>query len=116
MCYKETETPINYYLDKTVPTNYIFKKCYESCYTCNTAGTSSLHKCLSCYTDKGYYPITDTTPASGTTINCSLSDLPPDGYYFNKNKDLTDPTDTSAYFKECDPDNNNHCITFNIIR
>ena len=111
MCYQETETPKNYYLDKTVSTNYIFKKCYESCNTCNTVGTPISHNCLSCYTDKGYYPITDTTPVPGTTINCYLSALPPDGYYFNKNKDLSDVTDTSDYFKQCDPDNNNHCIS-----
>ena len=39
-CYKEPE---GYYLD-----NNFYKKCYESCKTCNTQGNHDNHKCLTC--------------------------------------------------------------------
>ena len=41
-CYKE---PKGYYLDET---EFIYKKCYETCETCEFKGDSKFHNCLEC--------------------------------------------------------------------
>ena len=66
-----------YYLDTN--DNY-YKKCYESCQACLEKGTSTEHKCLSCYSQKRYFPITTQTTG---IFNCYLDTLPPKDYYFD---------------------------------
>ena len=43
LCYNKT--PDGYYLDKE---NNIFKKCYESCFKCDTGGNETIHNCKEC--------------------------------------------------------------------
>ena len=47
-CYKE---PIGYYLDMDVS---LYKKCYDSCKTCQIEGNNIAHNCLECSDD---YPL-----------------------------------------------------------
>ena len=47
-CYKEIH---GYYLDET---NSIFKKCYETCETCDKKGDDVNHNCISCKSDYKY--------------------------------------------------------------
>ena len=47
-CYNET---IGYYLDQI---NSIFKKCYNTCYTCEIEGNFENHNCLICNKDTPY--------------------------------------------------------------
>ena len=42
-CYNDT--PEGYYLDNT---NKLYKKCYNTCKTCNTEGNKLTHNCLEC--------------------------------------------------------------------
>ena len=42
-CYNESE---GYYLD-----NYLFKKCYKTCKTCNAEGNHTFHNCIRCLDD-----------------------------------------------------------------
>ena len=47
-CYKEIHA---YYLDENA---HIFKKCYESCETCNKGGNNINHNCITCKSDYQY--------------------------------------------------------------
>ena len=96
-----------YYLDGTDSDNILYKRCYESCQTCSKSGTSSSHNCLSCYEDKRYFPFRSTVVDTETIFSCYLDLLPPDGFYFDKNRDPTDNNiETNPYFKEC----GGHCL------
>ena len=48
-CYKET--PENYYFDEESST---YKKCYESCSSCHSAGNSTHHNCIVCLGEYTY--------------------------------------------------------------
>ena len=93
--------PDNYYLDNSDINNILYKKCYESCKTCTNLGSSSSHRCLDCYQDKGYYPFNSITSGLDTLYNCYLSVLPPDGYYFDNNRDPSYLYPITPYFKNC---------------
>jgi hypothetical protein len=73
----------NYYLDGDK-----YQKCYPSCLTCETLGTISNYKCLTC--ENNYYPKIDNL-----TTNCYTGEQ--DGYYFDGN-----------YYQLCNLD---HCKT-----
>jgi len=100
MCYNSQID--DYYLDNTDPNNIYYKKrCYESCQTCSKSGTASRHNCDSCYTSKNYYPFKGED-TSYTLLNCYLDILPPEGFYFDKNRNPADPDyTTNPYFKPC---------------
>ena len=44
-CYNESIKREGYYLDAI---DYVYKKCYETCQTCEKEGNYSIHNCLSC--------------------------------------------------------------------
>ena len=90
MCIKKSD----FYYQDTV--DHYYKRCYESCKTCDNAGTINAHNCNLCYGQKHYYKIDKID--SSSPFNCYLDLLPPDGYYFNK--DATDTNDQS-YFLSC---------------
>ena len=48
-CYNET--PIGYYLDIN---DKIYKKCYDTCETCDVKGDNEFHNCLKCNTEYNY--------------------------------------------------------------
>ena len=75
--------PPTYYLSDNV-----YKKCYHTCQTCDSAGTESDNKCLSCIEG-----VTNIIPM-GSYYNCIQNC--PVGFYFPKDS----PTETSC--KECD--------------
>ena len=96
--------PDNYYLDNSDPNNIYYKKCYESCKNCSNSGTTSQHNCVSCYQSKNYFEFNSVIDeeTSSTLLNCYLDVLPPEGFYFDKNRDPTDPDyTTNPYFKPC---------------
>ena len=66
----------------------MYKKCYHTCQTCDSAGTESDNKCLSCIEG-----VTNIIPM-GSYYNCIQNC--PVGFYFPKDS----PTETSC--KECD--------------
>ena len=70
------------YIDNTSPKT--LKKCYETCLTCLTKGTSfSNQKCNLCDIENGYYyPSTEITDYNN--INCVTQENENAGYYFNK--------------------------------
>ena len=114
LCYDENEVIDNYYLDAiSDPENKVFKRCYEGCKECYGAPTSTSHNCISCFTDKHYYPFTQTVDDSGnTTYNCYLDVLPPEKYFFNKSRDIYNNTDdiiNYPYFIPCE----GHCLRCN---
>jgi hypothetical protein len=53
-----------------------FALCYSSCGDCDGVGDSTDHKCTSCYTTGGYYPLADNNR------KCYNNVSPPAGYYF----------------------------------
>lgn len=69
-CYKNIE---GYYLEN----NSIFKKCYESCRTCDKSGDDNNHNCLTC--KEGYY----MQNKNGNYINCFKNC---NYYYYIENK------------------------------
>jgi hypothetical protein len=73
-CNLGTNALDNYYLDGTVNQ---FKRCYTSCATCQSKGTSTQHKCQSC--ELGYYARSDDSTM------CHQSSETVTGYYFNTN-------------------------------
>ena len=66
-CYKNPE---GYYLDST-----IYKKCYETCKTCNTQGDSENHNCLTC--NENFPFIIEKNNKFNCVSNCSY-------YYYKK--------------------------------
>ena len=48
-CYNEK--PIGYYLDIN---DKIYKKCYDTCETCDVKGDNEFHNCLKCNSDYNY--------------------------------------------------------------
>ena len=77
--------PEGYYLDGT-----IYKKCYESCKTCNALGDSTDHKCTSCKDDL----ISDGIP------NCYEKCPEGEYYYFDdSNNFLCDDSCHTGYIK-----------------
>jgi len=105
-CYQSIE---GYYLDKT-NTQYYFKKCFDNCQSCNKAGNSQYHNCLTCKSqyefgidfnnfkncykkcDKYYYLDDSNTLYCTNTLNC------PENY----NKFIPDKKEC---VKECNKDN-----------
>ena len=77
-CYKESEAPDRYYLDKTT-SPYSYKKCYIACTKCSTLGTEDDTKCLANKCDTDYYPLIDKT------TQCYLSTKTVNYYYFDTN-------------------------------
>ena len=55
-CYNSNTIKENYYLDID---NKLYKKCYDSCKTCDSKGDANDNKCTSCAIEKEYYPIED---------------------------------------------------------
>ena len=70
-CYKEID---GYYLDKD---NSIFKKCFNTCKTCEIEGNSEIHNCLICNTNYPY--AINTSDYYNCYIECKF-------YYYFKNK------------------------------
>ena len=70
-CYKEID---GYYLDKD---NSIFKKCFNTCETCEIEGNSEIHNCLICNTNYPY--AINTSDYYNCYIECKF-------YYYFKNK------------------------------
>ena len=66
-CYKELE---GYYLD-----NNLYKKCYETCKTCNTKGNHENHSCLTCHINFPF--IIKKNNGMNCYANCTY-------YYYNK--------------------------------
>ena len=58
-CYNSSTKKTNYFIDTT---NKIIKKCYDSCATCSSLGTSSAHKCNSCDNSQYYFKEGHSTP------------------------------------------------------
>ena len=56
ICYNSTSLPeVSYYLDYISNINqFVYKKCYDTCLTCNTYGTKQSNNCLQCKSGKKY--------------------------------------------------------------
>ena len=91
---KKIYEPIGYYLDKE---DNLYKKCYESCRTCNMNGNYSYHNCITCNKDYMY----------GLELSSYLNCYQACEYYsffdYNKNKYYC------TYNDKC-PDNMNKLI------
>ena len=72
-CYKDPE---GYYLDTG---NNIYKKCYNTCKSCNVGGTETNHNCAECI--PGYYFLDEAE----NNNNCYKD---PEGYYFDTDNDI----------------------------
>ena len=91
-----------YYLDESDSNNKLYKRCYESCKTCTKSGTPSSHNCVTCYEEKKYYPFRSIIQGTETTLNCYLDLMPPEGYYYDKNRDPSVTNfEINPYFKPC---------------
>ena len=47
-CYNENTKPTNFYLNKEISNNYIYKPCYETCSKCEEGGNEYNNNCLEC--------------------------------------------------------------------
>ena len=67
--------PDDTYLDESDST---YKKCYERCASCSTAGNSTNHKCTQCKSNYHFSSVTSgkciTEEESNTECNCYLDD------------------------------------------
>jgi len=106
-CYKEID---GYYLDKD---NSIFKKCFNTCKTCEIEGNSEIHNCLICNTNYPY--AINTSDYYNCYIECKFY-----CYFKNKNYKCTKDEICSNEYpilingKECTK-NNIRNIQYNII-
>jgi len=71
-CYKNPE---GYYLD-----NNLYKKCYETCKTCNKKGNSENHNCLTC--DINFPFIIEKSDNINCYANCSYYYYPKENNYY----------------------------------
>jgi hypothetical protein len=76
-CYTLFEKVTGYFFDVL---SSKFSKCYASCETCNSLGTSYTHQCLTCYSN--YYPPEDDK------TSCYNKDSTILGYYFDSSSNI----------------------------
>jgi hypothetical protein len=74
-CYLSTAV-IDHYVYNSV--NRIFQRCYSSCLTCKTLGTSTDNQCSQCDKSGGFYPLEDNYS------QCFSSALIPSGYFLDQ--------------------------------
>ena len=82
ICRKSDDLRPNYYFDSDETDNKKkFKKCFRSCLTCSGSGNEVTNNCLSCYTTKGFFPLSNEEFSN--SHQCYHKDVPIDKYFFN---------------------------------
>ena len=94
-CYNNITIEKGYYLDK-IKSEYIWKKCYEKCETCNSLGNSTNMNCLTCkinlLNNQTYKPYNFKITENGNCVEGC-----PDGFFLTYSGDCTIECSNGTY-------------------
>ena len=109
----------NYYLDtnsnfeyRSEIINFVYKQCYETCYSCITGGDKINNRCLECEGDNIHYPF-DSTKCTKNKDDCQIWEIDDDKNIkclSNCNNYLIHVDNNIDFNNEDIKNNNNQCV------